>query len=175
MNACQERTFFSCVDNPDDSNIMKVSNDTLRGDAMVYTNYRIESLAEVKTYLDRLKYAIKNGTQIRLQKLRNVDNCKPVQYTNEYALNMLFPDENPVDALKRELLRLEPQHYLRTVKDIRFPNRSEMREFGVVYPINQEVYIKIRTELCTSGGHDVFVMSYHFAEIPFVKETFPYR
>lgn len=142
---------------------------------MQYSNYRIESLDEVKTYLSRLKYAIENGAQIRLQQLRNVDNCKPVNYTNLYALNTLFPDENPTVVLKRELLKLKPHHYLRTVKDIRFPNKSEMREFGMVYLPHHEIYIKIRTELCVIGGHDVFVMSYHFAEIPFAEETFPYR
>ncbi len=105
------------------SSTIKVSNDTLRGDAIVNSNYRVESFEEVKTYLERLKYAVKNGAQIRLQKLRNVDISKPVQYTNEYALNTLFPDENPVAALKRELLKLQPQHYLRTVKDIRFPKK----------------------------------------------------
>ena len=78
---------------------------------MENSNYRNESLDEVKTYLGRLKYAIENGGQIRLQKLRNVDDCKPVNYTNQYALNTLFPDENPTVVLKRELLKLKPQHY----------------------------------------------------------------
>ena len=146
-----------------------------RGGAVENSNYRNESLDEVKTYLGRLKYAIENGAQIRLQKLRNVDDCKPVNYTNQYALNTLFPDENPTVVLKRELLKLKPQHYFWTVKDIRFPNKSEMREFGMIYSPHQEVYIKIRTEWCVIGGYDVFVMSYHFAEIPFAEETFPYR
>ena len=151
---------------------MKVSIDTKKGGAMDNSNYRIESLGEVKTYLGRLKYAIENGAQIRLQKLRNVDNCKPVEYTNQYALNTLFPDENPAAALKRELLKLKPQHYLRTVKDNRFPNKSEMREFGMVYSPHQEVYMKIRTELCVIGGHDVFVMTYHFAEFRLLLKHF---
>ena len=146
-----------------------------RSGAMDCSNYRIESLDEVKTYLSRLKYALKQGAQIRLQISRNVEFSKPLQYRNMYAFNTLFPDENPVDALKRELHKLQPEHYLRTVKDIRFPEKSEMREFGMVYQVGQEVYIKIRAELCSMNGHDVFVMSFHFAQIPFAEETFPYQ
>ncbi len=65
---------------------------------------------------------------------------------------------------------------MRTVKDIRFPNRSEMREFGKVYNGQDDVYIKIRVELLgVYGSATTFVMSFHFAERPFVPEMFPYR
>ena len=66
--------------------------------------------------------------------------------------------------------------YLRTVKNRRFPNRSEMREFGKVYGDN-EIYIKIRVELLDAailGNHTVFIMSFHYAERPFSEEVFPY-
>ncbi len=69
---------------------------------------------------------------------------KEERYTNQYTVNTLFPNENPVDALKRELLTLTVENYIQTVKDLRFPNRSEMREFGKVYNGNDDVYIKIR-------------------------------
>ena len=90
----------------------------------------------------------------------------------------LFPDENPTDVLKRELKSLKVEDYLRTVKDTRFPNKSEMREFGKVYNSTDEVYIKVRVELLNAaayGAHTVFVMSFHFAEKPFSQEVFPYR
>lgn len=65
---------------------------------------------------------------------------------------------------------------MRTVKDIRFPKRSEMREFGKVYNGNEDVYIKIRVELLGIYGQTTtFVMSFHFAERAFEPEMFPYK
>jgi hypothetical protein len=68
------------------------------------------------------------------------------------------------------------EEYMCTVKDIRFPNRSEMREFGKVYNVNDDVYIKIRVELLgLYGGTTTFIMSFHFAEKAFTPDMFPYR
>ena len=36
----------------------------------------------------------------------------------ERKSNTRFPDENPVDALKRELLTLSVEDYMQTVKDL---------------------------------------------------------
>jgi hypothetical protein len=65
---------------------------------------------------------------------------------------------------------------MQTVKDLRYPNRSEMREFGKVYEGKGDVYIKIRVELLGAYGNTTtFVMSFHFAEKAFTPEMFPYR
>lgn len=65
---------------------------------------------------------------------------------------------------------------MKTVKDLRFPKRSEMREFGKVYNSKDDVYIKIRVELLGLYGQiTTFVMSFHFAEKPFTQEMFPYK
>ena len=78
--------------------------------------------------------------------------------------------------IESELLSLSVEDYMQTVKDIRFPKRSEMREFGKEYNINDEVYIKIRVELLGKFGEaTTFVMSFHFAEKPFTAEMFPYK
>ena len=139
-------------------------------------NARIESELEVKAYLQDLKYAVNNGAQITFQVKRHVDEDREERYTNQYTINTLFPDENPVDALKRELLALTVEEYIQTVKDLRFPKRSEMREFGKVYNGNEDVYIKIRVELLGQYGNTtLFIMSFHFAEKPFAVEMFPYR
>ncbi len=90
---------------------------------------RIESEIEVKAYIKDLKFALNNGTKIDFQAKRLVDEKRDEKYTNQYTVNKLFPDENPVDALKRELLTLSVEDYMQTVKDIRFPKRSEMREY----------------------------------------------
>lgn len=140
------------------------------------TKARIESEIEVKAYIQDLKYALNNGAKIDFQVKRRVDENRDEKYTNQYTVNMLFPDENPVDALKRELLALSVGDYMQTVKDIRFPKRSEMREFGKVYNGKDDVYIKIRVELLGRYGNTTtFVMSFHFAEKAFTSEMFPYK
>ncbi len=148
-----------------------------RGDKLVNNiNARIEKEIEVRTYIQNLKYAINNNANIEFQIRRRVDENRDERYTNQYTVNTLFPSENPVDALRRELLTLSVEDYMRTVKDISFPKRSEMREFGKKYNGNEDVYIKIRVELLGQYGNTTtFVMSFHFAEREFVPEMFPYK
>ena len=137
---------------------------------------RIESEIEVKSYLQNLRYALDHGAEISFQAKRLVDEKRDEKYTNQYTVDTLFPDENPVDALKRELKALTAEEYIQTVKDLRFPKRSEMREFGKVYNGKDDVYIKIRVELLGMYGNTTtFVMSFHFAEKGFTPEMFPYR
>ncbi len=156
-----------------------VSNDTIsqgeeygmEGDK----NSRIEKELEVRAYLQNLQYALSNGAKIEFQVSRRVDNNRDEIHTNQYTVGKLFPNENPIDALKRELLSLTVENYIQTVKDLRFPNRSEMREFGKVYNGIEDVYIKIRVELFGQFGNaTTFVMSFHFAEKAFTPEMFPY-
>ena len=140
------------------------------------TKPRIESEIEVKAYIQNLKFALNNGAKINFQVRRLVDEKRDEKYSNQYTVNKLFPDENPEEALKRELLTLTVEDYMQTVKDYRFPKRSEMREFGKVYNGTEEVYIKIRVEvLGTYGSTTTFVMSFHFAEKAFTAEMFPYK
>ena len=138
---------------------------------------RIETRSEVDTYLDRLKYSlIDSQAKLQFQKERLTDTQRDERFTNRYTVGDLFPDEDPVDALKRELLTLRAENYIETVKDTRFPARTEMRVFGKKY--TADVYIKIRVELMksSSAGVDnvVFVMSFHYAERPFTDTDFPY-
>lgn len=140
------------------------------------TKVRIESELEVNAYIQNLKFALNNGARIDFQSKRIVDEKRDEKYTNQYTVNKLFPDENPEDALKRELLMITVEDYMQTVKDIRFPKRSEMREFGKVYNGTEDVYIKIRVELLgLYGNTTTFVMSFHFAEKAFTAEMFPYK
>lgn len=139
-------------------------------------NARIETELEVKAYIQNLKLALNSGARLDFQVKRRVDDERDERFTNQYTVNTLFPNENPVDALKRELLSLSVEDYMQTVKDIRFPNRNEMREFGKVYNGTDDVYIKIRVELLGMYGETTtFVMSFHFAEKAFTPEMFPYR
>lgn len=140
------------------------------------TTSRIESEAEVKAYIQDLQYALDNGAHINFQVCRLVDSQRNERYTNQYTVGNLFPDENPIDALRRELRTLTVEEYIKTVRDIRFPERKEMREFGKVYNGKDNVYIKIRVELLGMYGNTTtFVMSFHFAERAFTSDMFPYR
>lgn len=143
---------------------------------MADTRARIEKEFEVRSYLQNLRYALEHNAKVTFQIERQVDQNRDQRYTNQYTVADLFPDENPVSALKRELLTLTVEEYMQTVKDLRFPKRSEMREFGKVYDGKGDVYIKIRVELLSAyGDHTTFVMSFHYAEIPFTPDMFPYR
>ena len=100
------------------------------------------------------------------------------KHTNKHTMSMLFPDEDFVIALKKELIKLTVEEYIETVKDRRRPKYSEFRVFGKQC-LELDVYIKIRVELVSSvhasGGNYIFVMSFHFAELKFNKEEFPHR
>jgi len=144
-----------------------------------YEVKRIESKLDINSYIDRLRYAIERGTAtIYFQKERQVDKVRNEKYTNRYTISYLFPDEDEVEVLKRELIKLKVEEYIETVRDTRFPKRSEMRVFGRKYS-EGDVYIKIRVELMNvehANNNDfVFVMSFHFAERNFVDGDFPYR
>lgn len=89
---------------------------------------RIESETEVRAYIQNLKYAIQNGARINFQIQRRIDEKRNERFTNQYTVTALFPNEDPVEALKRELMTLTVEEYMQTVSDVRFPRRSEMRE-----------------------------------------------
>lgn len=139
---------------------------------------RKEQKLEVATYISKLVYALNDkNTKITFQEARQVDKVRPMQYTNTYTVEQLFPNEDPIVAIKRELKTLKVEEYIETVKDIRFPKRSEMRVFGRKYE-EKEVYIKVRVELIqvSVNGVDnsIFVMSFHFSTVEFKTIVFPY-
>lgn len=146
-----------------------------RKGSTVLGNYRIETREEIDTYLAQLRYALDSGAKLVFQATRKVDEDREERFTNQFTVAHLFPNEDPQEAIKRELRQLTTGNYMRTVKDIRFPNRSEMREFGKTYNGSDEVYIKIRVELLSQTGVATFVMSFHYAMIPFSQESFPYQ
>lgn len=114
---------------------------------MADTRARIESELEVRSYLQDLRYALEHNAKVRFQIERQVDQNRNQRYTNQFTVADLFPDENPVSALKRELQTLTVEEHIQTVKDLSFPKRSEMREFGKVYDGKGDVYVKLRVEL----------------------------
>ena len=136
---------------------------------------RIETKAEVQGYIQNLIYALEHGARIDFQPVRKVDVTRDIRYSNKYTVEDLFPNEDPLIALRREIRKLKVEEYIQTVKDLNHPRRSEYREFGRVYAEKGDVYIKIRVEVINLyGGQTVFVMSFHYAVNPFQNEFFPY-
>lgn len=140
---------------------------------------RIEKKFDIQTYIDRLVYALeKKSTKINFLKERQVDKKKNKRFTNRYTIEKLFPDEDEIKILKQELALLTVEEYIETLKDTRYPNKSEMRVFGRKY-FNEDVYIKIRVELISTihadGNNFILVMSFHYAEKAFKDLDFPYR
>ena len=155
----------------------------VRGDTMIIgvgnSDTRIEKKSEIQDYLAKLKYALTNSnTRLEFQRERRSDYEKNKEVTNKFTVDTLFPDEIPSKAFRRELQKLKLTNYIKTVKDRRYPDLSEMRVFGKSYS-KKDVYIKIRVNLINlqkaSGGNFVLVMSFHFAQWDFTEEDFPYR
>lgn len=140
---------------------------------------RIELKIDIQTFIDRLYYALKcDSVRINFVKDRKTDFKRDKKFANRYTVAHLFPDEDEVKVLKRELSYLKVEDYIETVKDTSFPNLSEMRVFGKQY-FGNDVYIKIRVELISislaSGESYIFVMSFHFSEWAFSPKDFPYK
>lgn len=137
---------------------------------------RIESKSDVQCFLANLKYALDHNAKVTFQENRQVDLVRDIKHTNRFTVVDLFPNEDPVSAIKREVRKLTVEEYMKTVKDLRFKKRSEMREFGKVYNGDKDVYIKIRVDLLSEcGDHSVFIMSFHYADTPFSDSMFPYK
>ena len=75
---------------------------------------RIESELEVNAYIQNLRFALNNGAKIDFQIRRRIDANRDEKFTNQYTVNALFPNENPIEAIRRELLSLSVQDYMQT-------------------------------------------------------------
>lgn len=140
---------------------------------------RVETKAEVETFLAQLNYQISKGVRLNLIEDRMVDKEREPKYTNRFTVAELFPDEEPCKALKRELLLVRTDHYLQTLTDNKYPQKKEWREFGKVYPVDKEIYMKFRVVLlgAEKAYYDdlVLVMSFHHSTVAFKNRIFPYK
>ena len=133
-----------------------------------------KSKEDVKTYIAKLKYALENDkVKITYQKKRQTDKTRNLRFTNEYTIANLFSDENPVLAIKREIATLSIKDYMYCEKDTKYPKRSDMFVFAKYY--DDYVYIKLRVELLSQLGNYIFVLSFHYTDVPINDGCFPYR
>ncbi len=103
----------------------------------------------------------------RIESEQEVQNyIDKLQYALSRGAKIIFQIDRHVDQKRDE------RHTNRfTVSDL-FPDEK----FGRRYHESSDVYIKIRVELLSAtGNHTAFVMSFHYAEISFAAEIFPYR
>lgn len=132
----------------------------------------IKTREEVETYLAKLKYALSlDNTLINFQGDRQIDIKRAIEFRNSYTISKLFPDESPKEAIKRELNNLKVNEYMETMKDIKFPKRSDLWTFGKKYN-SKDTYIKFRVEIIERCN--VFIMSFHLSDRPFENKNFPF-
>lgn len=87
------------------------------------TNKRIETELEVKAYLQNLKFALQNGAKLDFQIKRRMDENRNEKYTNQYTVNTLFPNEDPIIALKRVVVTHSRRIYTDS-KRFTFPEKK---------------------------------------------------
>ena len=124
-----------------------------------------------------LDYALRHDSlEILLIKDRKADRKRGGRHTNRYTLGHLFPQDDEVLALKRELASLSVFDYLETLVDCLHPYRPAWRVFGKAYE-SGDVYIKLRVNLINEMGPGplVMIMSFHYALYPFGESDFPHR
>ena len=133
----------------------------------------IKSKEEVLTYIAKLNYALEStSTLLQFQLDRFTDKERDKRHTNRFTIGELFPNENPSISIKQELLKLNINEYIETVKDLRFPKRSEFWVFGRLYNTGN-VYIKLRVDIIERIN--VFVISFHYSTDDLKSLKFPYR
>lgn len=132
----------------------------------------------VSTYVAKLKTVLSDpSSRLTLIHDRKNDQSRQPKFTNRYTLSTLFPNEDPVIALRRELATLSANEYIETLKDSAFPKLSDFCVFSKKYQ-NDDVYIKIRVDYFSDkayGSKAVLVMSFHFAEFEITNSDFPHR
>lgn len=141
------------------------------------TERYLEQAAAVETYLAQLRHVLKSKqSKISIIWDRKVDSLREPINSNRNTVARLFPDDDPVVALRQELSSLKSSEYIETVTDTRFPNRPAFRVFGRSYS-EGDVYIKIRVEMFaqSSSSPSVLVMSFHFALHRFEADRFPLK
>jgi hypothetical protein len=128
-----------------------------------------KSKFEVSCHLKKLTLALESGNIVI--KSRNEDGKSYREVTN-----LLFPNSDPVEAIKGELKKLTHIDYVEVIEHY-LDKKKELWVFGKKYA-EGDVYIKFcitlfKRELC--GNHETFVFSFHWAKWKLTDDMFPYR
>lgn len=136
---------------------------------------RIEQKFVVEHFLTEMKEALSSeSAQLYSQHHRKEDEAE----MHENIMSILFPNEDETAVLKRELTDLTMEDYIETLKDKKFPNKSETRIFAKQFN-GDYVFLHVRIELLedpeTGDTHQGLITSLHFCETELPMSDFPYK
>ena len=136
---------------------------------------RNEQKFVVEHFLTEMKEALSSeSAQLYSQHHRKEDEAE----LHENIMSILFPNENETAVLKRELTGLTTEDYIETLKDKKFPNKSETRVFAKQYN-GEFVYMHVRVEMLeqeeTGEPEQGLITSLHFCESELEVTDFPYK
>lgn len=125
---------------------------------------RIEQKFVVEHFISEVKEALLNdSTQLSTEQKREEDEAE----LHENIMSILFPNEDETTVLKRELANLTSEDYLETLKDKKFPNKSETRVFAKKYD-EDYIFLHVRMETLVQSESDetvkALIMSLHFRD-----------
>lgn len=136
-----------------------------------------ESYHEVEIFLNELKVALDNKCYISVIEQKTSEISRAIERTNAATIAVLFPNEEPHKALRRELKKLRIKHYMYSMIDDFYPLGNKLKVFGMSYSGN-DVYIKLKLEFETDKSYEnavVLVLSFHYSTRRFGTGEFPYE
>lgn len=133
---------------------------------------RIESQQDVNSFLKDTKEYLNNKAHLYCEVLNCSKDQDFKEVKNAYSLSSIFPDDNPIRALKRHLKGLKQESYICTIKDMHFLKKSEIRVFCLALQ-KKNFYLQIRNEKILNN-HTIYI-SLKFSNSEFEKNIFPYR
>ncbi|XFA99137.1 hypothetical protein ACAG96_00810 [Candidatus Izemoplasma sp. B36] len=140
------------------------------------SNHIIKSREEVKTFLARLIYALKDKhTRIIIKYDRNSEGNKNIEHTNRFTIYDLNPDKPPEEFIRNEFSKLTIEEYMYCLEDDLYPDRNNLFVFARLYEEKGYVYIKPRVNLITTSRMSIIVISFHYSTIDINDICFPYK
>lgn len=109
-------------------------------------NHRIEQKFVVQHFIEQLRETLRNeALELFIQNEEEQDQEVDAEDLDQNALSVLFPNQDAAVVLTQGMRELAIGDYLETVKDKRFPNKSERRVF-VKTIADQLLSVSVRLE-----------------------------
>lgn len=135
-------------------------------------NHRIEQKFVVKHFIDQLHETLENeALELFIQNEEEQDQEVDAEDLDQNALSVLFPNQDATELLMQAMRQIAIGDYLETVKDKRFPDKSERRVF-VKTIADQLLAVSVRLE---SDLAHVFVEVSVIEESDVAEADFPFK
>jgi len=133
-------------------------------------NHRIEQKFVVQHFIEQLRETLRNeALELFIQNEEEQDQEVDAEDLDQNALSVLFPNQDAAIVLTQGMRELAIGDYLETVKDKRFPNKSERRVF-VKTIADQLLSVSVRLESDLAHVYvEVSVFEESEADFPFKK------